>query len=208
MKKFIVLIAAITAMTCHISAKNTELDCNQTSVVHSTTMQTDKEVDVAQPVKDSFLGLGIGYASGGYVPINFHYTHNKVYYGFSVSFPVSKGTEGERYKTINWDELSEDHVKEGSYYTPITFDFGCDFNSFTVGIGLGVAIGTKYRNCFDDFHILGDNGSYYKEVKEGISGEFKVFAKYRLQSRTGIHYYLGAQYTVKTGVGVTIGVDI
>lgn len=126
----------------------------------------------------------------------------------SVAIPTSKGTKGELYETVNWDGLPEDHIKEGSYYTPITFDLGYDFNSFTVGIGAGVAIGTKYRNCFDDFHILGNNGSYYKEVKDGTSGEFKVFAKYRFQSKTGIHCYLGAQYTIKTGIGATIGIDI
>ena len=142
------------------------------------------------------------------MPMNFHLTYKKVYYGFSVAIPVSKGVKGDLYTVVNWDEMSEDHIDEGTYYTPITFDVGYDIKSFTIGAGIGIAVGTKYRNCYDKYHILGNNGAYYKEVSDGSSGEFKVFAKYRFPSKSGIHCYLSAQYTIKTGIGATFGIDI
>ena len=49
--------------------------------------------------------------------------------------------------------MSEDVKEEGTYYTPVTFDMGYDFKNFTLGAGVGIAVGTKYRNCFDEFHI-------------------------------------------------------
>ncbi len=213
MKKIMLLLAIAFAATTFASAQNEELmnwvNKERKAANRQESPKPSKEKEEDKLIrKTSYFGMGIGYTSGGYLPINFHYTYKKVYYGFSVAFPLSKGTKGELYTVINWDENSEDHVKEGSYYTPITFDMGYDFNDFTIGAGAGIAVGTKYRNCFDNYHILGNNGSYYKEVSNGTTGEFKIFAKYRFYSQTGIHCYLSAQYTIRTGIGATIGFDI
>lgn len=207
------LLLAMTFAVISVPAQNDELmrwvNNERKATVKTTPSKSNQEKEKVEiPRKKSYIGMGIGYTSDGYLPISFHYTHKKVLYGLSVSIPTSKGTKGEQYTVVNWDENSEDHVKEGSYYTPVTFDLGYGFNDFTIGIGVGLAVGTKYRNCFDEYHILGNNGSYYKEVSDGTSGEFKAFAKYRFKSRTGIHCYLSAQYTIKTGVGAMIGFEI
>ena len=80
-----------------------------------------------------------------------------------------------------------------------------------LGAGVGIAVGTKYRNCFDEFHILGDNGNYYKTTSNGTTGEFKVFAKYRFPTKNPYpicRFYISAQYSIRTGIGATIGIDI
>ena len=160
------------------------------------------------PQKDLYFGVGLGFTSESFVPINLHVQYKKMYYGLSTALPVSKGTEGTKYDNINWDEIPEDHEGEGSYYTPITFDLGYSIKSLVVGIGVGPAMKTKYRNCYDDYHILGDNGAYYIEAKDGVSADYKAFIKYRFKSQMGIHLYLSAQYTYRTGVGVVLGFEL
>ena len=210
MKRITLLLAISFALTAVASAQNADLMKwkNDTPKPVSTESSVEKNEKTETPTKNWYIGLGIGYASEGYMPMNFHLTYKKVYYGFSVAIPVSKGVKGDLYTVVNWDEMSEDHIDEGTYYTPITFDVGYDIKSFTIGAGIGIAVGTKYRNCYDKYHILGNNGAYYKEVSDGSSGEFKVFAKYRFPSKSGIHCYLSAQYTIKTGIGATFGIDI
>lgn len=168
----------------------------------------ENEVKSDIPQKDWYLGLGMGFSTESYVPINFHVQYKKMHYGLSVCLPVSKGTEGERYETVNWDEYPEDHTGEGSYYTPITFDLGYSIKSFVIGVGAGPAVKTKYRNCFDDYHILGDNGYYYKEAKDGVSADYKAFVKYKFSSQMGLHLYLSAQYTYRTGAGIVLGFEL
>ena len=210
MKRITLLLAISFALTAVASAQNADLMKwkNDTPKPVYTESSVEKNEKAETPTKNWYIGLGIGYASEGYMPMNFHLTYKKVYYGFSVAIPVSKGVKGDLYTVVNWDEMSEDHIDEGTYYTPITFDVGYDIKSFTIGAGIGIAVGTRYRNCYDKYHILGNNGAYYKEVSDGSSGEFKVFAKYRFPSKSGIHCYLSAQYTIKTGIGATFGIDI
>lgn len=216
MKKIILFFAVIAATVCNASAQNAELQrwvsgTRTTNASQSTTKSEPKSKDEI-PTKTSFIGIGLGYTSEGYIPINIHYTHKKVYYGISVAIPAPNGTKGENFNAgVNWDEMPEDLVEEGTYYTPITFDMGYDFKDFTLGAGIGLAIGTKYRNCFDEFHILGNNGNYYKTTSDGSTGEFKVFAKYRFPTKNPYpicRFYVSAQYSIRTGIGATIGFDI
>lgn len=218
MKKIILLFVGIIALVCSTSAQNSVLQkwtsgANKTIVSESkpnASTPTKKESDI--PQRTSFFGVGFGYTSEGYIPVSIHYTHKKIYYGLSIAIPAQKGTKGEDYNAgVNWDEMSEDVKEEGTYYTPVTFDMGYDFKNFTLGAGVGIAVGTKYRNCFDEFHILGDNGNYYKTTSNGTTGEFKVFAKYRFPTKNPYpicRFYISAQYSIRTGIGATIGIDI
>ena len=64
---------------------------------------------------------------------------------------------------------------------------------------------------YAEFHILGDNGNYYKTTSNGTTGEFKVFAKYRFPTKNPYpicRFYISAQYSIRTGIGATIGIDI
>lgn len=216
MKRIMLLLAILFAVFFSVSAQNAELmkwiNAERQSVQKekSTKETTKKEAskDVVTPQKNLYIAMGFGYTSDKYIPLDIYITYKKVLYGLSVSFPISKGTKGEKYEVVNWDEMERDHISEGNYYTPITFDLGYDFKGLTVGIGAGIAIGTKYRNCYDKLHILGDNGSYYKEISDGTSGEFKAFIKYRFPSKIGVHCFLLAQYTAKTGIGAVIGFEL
>lgn len=212
MKKITITMALLFAVTIFVSAQNKEyLKCWREEGNKSTTTQTEKEKSEKKkvmPPKDMYVGVGVGYASEGYIPIDVHFLYKKMYYGLSPAIPVSKGTKGERYTTMNWDEFPEDHVEDGEYYTPLTVDIGYNISSLTLGVGAGIAIGSKYRNCYDEFHILGNNGYYYKDFSGQTVGEFKAFAKYRFPSRSGIHCYLSVQYTVRTGIGSIFGFEL
>lgn len=208
----------MTAMVCSISAQNADLQKwtsgTHKAVVEESQSNTDTNTKEKSniPQRTSFFGVGFGYTSEGYIPVSIHYTHKKIYYGLSVAVPVSNGTKGENYNAgVNWDEMPEDVTEEGTYYTPVTFDMGYDFKDFTLGAGIGLAVGTKYRNCYDDFHILGNNGSYYKTISNGTTGEFKIFAKYRFPTKNPYpicRFYISAQYSIRTGIGATLGIDI
>lgn len=212
MKKITITMALLFAVTIFVSAQNNEYLKRWTEEGNkNTTTQTDKEKNEKKkvtPLKDMYVGIGVGYAAEGYIPFDFHLLYKKMYYGLSASLPVSKGTKGERYTTLNWDEFPEDHIEDGEYYLPITFDIGYNISSFTIGAGAGLAFGSKYRNCYDASHILGDNGYYYKDFSGQTVGEFKAFAKYRFPSKSVIHCYLSAQYTIRTGVGAIFGFEL
>ena len=216
MKKIMLLLAMLFTGITFVSAQNEELmkwvNAERQAVQKEKTTKEKAKKEIAEeidkPNKNLYIALGFGFTSDKYIPLDIYLTYKNVLYGLSVSFPVSTGTKGERYDVVNWDEMKEDHIGEGNYYTPITFDLGYDFKGFTVGIGAGIAIATKYRNCYDKLHILGDNGAYYKEISDGTSGEFKAFIKYRIPSKIGVHCFLSAQYTAKTGIGAVIGFEL
>jgi len=128
-------------------------------------------VNTKEEIRRNHFGMSIGYASKKHLLIDFTFVHKtglggKLYFGINVA----PGTEGENLdKTINWDEFSEDHVEFGSYHNAYDLGLGYYFDFlYIVGI-FGFGHETVYRNCSDEFHILGDNGKYFK-TKSGEYG--------------------------------------
>lgn len=209
MKRIIIGIALATAMLCGASAQNRDLQkWTKEEMQIKSEGQTENKKETK---KTSFIGAGIGFTSSEYIPLSIHYTRDNIFLGLGMAFPISKGVEGEKYSNINWDEFPNDLKKEGSYCTSITFDIGYDFNNITLGVGIGLGLETRYRNQYDNKHILGDNGYYYIESRDGSKIELKVFAKYRFPSSTPQEFgrfYISPMFSIRTGAGVSIGLEI
>lgn len=157
------------------------------------------------------VGTDIGFSVNGYVPIGFHFGsyNTKFQYGFTVGVPVNRGVKGEHYPTINWDEYPEDIVSEGDYYTPFTIDIGYNvYGGIIIGGGLGIATQTVYRNMFDEFHILGYNGSYYLTAKGDPSVEYKGFITYYFPTESDKFgsTFFKASYSHIMGPGISFGI--
>ncbi len=148
------------------------------------------------------FGVSFGITAKSYVPFDMYFVNSNGL-GFKVNcgLDISKGQKGEDYtETINWDAFPEDHVSEGSYYTTIDFGVGKYFEKvYFLGL-VGVAKQTLYRNCFDSYHILGDNGDYYKRAKGINELNYGVEVGYFKNN-----FIFGLHYTKFTGIGLKIG---
>lgn len=164
----------------------------------------------SQGFSNTHIGGHIGFSVEGHLPIGVSLQTNKLLYGFSFSPTIVKGVKGENYTgTVNWDEYPEDHVKEGSYTQALTLDLGYFITErFAVGIGLGYGWTTYYRNCFDDLHILGNNGTYYIEAKGEGSVDGKAFVMYKFPISDYSSLYLQAGYDKYTSAFICIGIQI
>jgi hypothetical protein len=151
------------------------------------------------------IGVSFGYTTKSYIPIDFYFASSSgLGLKISLSVDTKKNTEGENYSsTINWDAFPEDHKSEGSYLTPIDFGIGKFFDQFYVFGLIGFSNETLYRNCFDNFHILGENGNYYKLVEGNNDLNYGIEAGY-FKSNINI----GIIYTKYTGLGFKLGIYI
>lgn len=151
------------------------------------------------------FGISFGITTNTFIPVDAYFvTPNGIGFKFNLGLPGSPGTKGEDYSnTINWDQFSEDHRMESSYVTTIDFGAGKVFKNFYFFGLLGVATETRFRNCFDKFHILGDNGYYFKTGDGTNHLNFGAETGYLFRYLSaGIHY---SRYT---GIGVKIGIHI
>lgn len=153
--------------------------------------------------------VGLGYGSGSilYLDIGYFAKNNIAYYiEFGTQLP--SGVNGENYtSTINWDEMSEDHKSQGDYYSIYDFSVGYKFSSFFIGGVVGYASKTAYRNCYDSYHILGNNGYYYKTTTTG-EGELNagIKAKYFIPLETSsMLISVGLKATTVEGIGINVG---
>ena len=158
---------------------------------------------------DFRFGFDVGYSVEGYLPMSLYFGKDKMVYGFTLGSPVGTGQKGEYFSNINWDEYPEDIVNSGSFYYPFTVDIGYSISEhFIIGGGLGYAVRLNYRNMYDDFHILGDNGSYHITVTDGGVPEIKVFGQYIFPSESYIKVYIKGFYSNNMGPGGAIGFEL
>ena len=119
---------------------------------------------------------------------------------------MNKGIEGEYYSTMNWNELSEDHVSTGEFTTPFSFDFGYNvYNGFVIGAGVGYGLMKKFVNCYDPNHILGYNGYYYKMTNSDRQIDAKGYLSYYIPSDNWYSIYFKFQYSIIMGPSISIG---
>lgn len=150
------------------------------------------------------LGIAFGYSNENHLLMDLAFVHSSgIGLKLGLGLELAIGTEGEDYtNTINWDQYPKDLVKEGSYLTTFDFSFGY-FHKYFFVLGLiGYANETEYRNCFDDFHILGDNGKYYK-TRNGDSG-LNFGGEIGLRLLNGIT--ISCLYSEYNGIGGKIGI--
>lgn len=164
----------------------------------------------AQSFSKTHIGAHIGYGVKGHLPIGISLQTNKVFYGFTYSPSISKGVKGESYTgTVNWDEFPEDHVSEGSYKESFTVDLGYFVTDYlAIGGGLGYGYTMNYRNCYDEFNILGNNGSYYIEINKEGWLDAKLFLLYKFPVSSMFNMYVKAGYSKSTTGFCCIGFQI
>jgi len=155
--------------------------------------------------------LDFGLSGNEYLNLNIDIVSKRFLYGFQYDFIRNSKIIGEDYtSTINWNQFPEDFVSSGKEITQIiTFNFGYNiFEKFILGCGLGFGEDINYKNMYDNYHILGNNG-YYHLIKEGeIKPQIKVFAKYFIPITKKFHISLSSQLTSLTGFGGSAGIGI
>ena len=169
-----------------------------------------EQLDVSGPFH---VGMDVGFSNKGYMPVGFHFSsyETKFQFGFTVGVPVRKGTKGEYYSTINWDEYPEDIVGDGEYYTPFTVDVGYKiYGGLIIGAGIGYASKTVYRNMYDSFHILGYNGSYHITLNDGGVPEYKGYVCYYFPADYNriMSWFIKGSYSYTMGAGLSVGVTL
>lgn len=158
--------------------------------------------------KFNIMSFDMGFTSNNYLNMNFNVVYNRVLYGFEYEMPLKSGEIGEYYSTINWDQFSEDRQSSGMFVDNLLcFQLGYNIiDKLVVGVGIGFGEEIYYRNMFDEFHILGNNGYYYLNKSGKVLLQTKVFVNYFIPLSEKYYLALNAQYTKLGGTGGGIGV--
>lgn len=144
---------------------------------------------------------GMGYNLKNMITFDAGYVTRQGYYFFG-DFGVSarKGTEGAFNTLISWDMFPGDLVKEGSYYTMAGVGAGKVFRKVYVAGLMGIRSETPYRNCYDQLHILGIDGRYYK------TGDARVIFNAGFEAGLIAPWFkMGIQYSIRGGAGLKAG---
>jgi len=152
----------------------------------------------------SFGGISIGYDSKLHLLLDISYFDKSGISGkFCVGLKLPNGTEGKAYNTINWDQFPEDIIKEGSYYNTYDFGLGYYFYDFYVFGIVGFANKNLYRNNFDKFHILGDNGKYYLTLDQGFYLNYGCEVGYKVKK-----FLISIVYSKYGEIGLKCGISL
>lgn len=132
--------------------------------------------------------------------------------GFGLKNP-SGGIDpiGEHYSVINWDAYPEDVYETGGYWeASIYWALGGTYKGFYLLAGVEGANYISVRNCFDNYHILGNNGYYTKGgVSDRISEPYFKFGKnFHVKEVKDMIITTGVGYSELSGVSVSVGVGI
>ena len=150
------------------------------------------------------LTTTLGYSSKNILIWDMGYqSKNDMYYLLNFGFSLPRNTDGENYSdVINWDEYPEDVRETGKYSTSMNFGIGKVFHKNFYATGLiGVILNTKYKNCYDNYHIFGDNGKYYITKSDGTLFNVGVETGVLIKYFTG-----GVFYMIHSGLGAKVGV--
>lgn len=147
------------------------------------------------------LSFGIGYGTTRMMSFEFGYiAPNKMIYDFKYGIRIPSGTIGKLYTVINWDEFPQDVYKDGNYWTTYDISVGRRFNKFFIAGLLGYSTEILYRNCYDDFHILGDNGYYHKQITGGSKADIGIEAGVIID-----WFKVALSFTSTMGINANIG---
>lgn len=151
------------------------------------------------------LTAQIGFSTEKHLTIAFtldSYSEN-VIYGLMATYNIDKPTSGEFYETINRDELREDHREKVDFigFTMLPMVGVKLAKDLYIGATIGVGVRSYRINCFDSFHILGNNG-YYNIKYRNSNGAFDygAFLNYRYR-----WFVLGLGYNKLSGGYINIG---
>ncbi len=152
------------------------------------------------------FGISIGYSSDNFLSFQINSIgslNSDVVYELGYTGEVVRGVDGEDMsEAVNWDEYPEDFENEGSYYSVINFGIGFQLSKETYLMPkIGYAYQTKYRNMYDSYNILGDNGNYHITKK----GESKINLGLEFNYLLKKGWFLGIEANLIGGFGGSIG---
>lgn len=115
------------------------------------------------------FGFTIGAGPTNYGTFGFTAGMNKSLFSIGVDMDYEAFEQkGRPDQDVDWDELPEHHVKEGSYLSFIQFGYKHMVSEkFIFGAQTGFGQKVLYRNCFDETKELGQNGKYSKQKNVG-----------------------------------------
>jgi hypothetical protein len=156
------------------------------------------------------LTLEGGYSDKNFALLSFNFIWNKFLVGLSSDYLTETGEAGELYTTINWSQNPEDRLSSGSYKTaPTTIQVGYNvIDNLYLGVGVGFGTATNYRNMYDKFHILGNDGYYSIQSKGEDFTQIKYFANYFIPLDKTIYATVNAQYATVSGIGIGVGIGM
>lgn len=125
---------------------------------------------------------------------------NNMVYGVSFGGKFPSGSKGEYYSNIGWNEFNEDVTKVGKYNIVMNGFVGYKVKNIIFGGILGFSEDVLYKNCYDGYEILGNNGKYYLTRADKIDPNIGLSLKY-IKDNVIINTY----YTNMEGLGFGIG---
>lgn len=158
----------------------------------------------------NIISFDMGLTSKNYLNVNCNAIYNKILYGFEYEAILKTGEIGEYFSTINWDQFPEDRQSSGKYVDNL-FCFQIGYNiidKLVAGVGIGFGSEINYRNMYDDFHILGNNGYYYLNMSSKTLLQTKIFINYFIPIGEMVYIALNLQNTKLGGTGGGIGLGI
>ena len=152
------------------------------------------------------FGISVGYSTDNYASFQINSMgslNNDVIYELGYTSELVRGIDGEDMsESVNWDEFPEDFENEGSYYSVINFGVGFKLSKETYLMPkIGYAYETKYRNQYDDYNILGDNGNYYITQE----GKNKINLGLEFNYLLDKGWFLGVEANLIGGLGGSLG---
>lgn len=115
-----------------------------------------------------FIGMNGKITNNQQFGFDFKFGYKSTVLNFGFTRPNKLGTIGEQMQTIGWNEFPEDIYEKGSYYEYI--DFGLHHllhKNILIGATYGLGSETIFRNCYDRFEILGNDGFYHMTRNSG-----------------------------------------
>jgi len=165
---------------------------------------------IAQPHN---FGFTLGAGPTNYATFGFMTGINKSVFSLGVAMDYeSFKQKGRPDQDINWDELPEHHVKEGSYLSFMQFGYKYIVSQkFILGVNTGFGQKVLFRNCLDETKELGQNGKYSKQKNVGkIQTDLAVNINYCLplhnnKPENKSVAMFGVNLGIKTGMIFSIG---
>ena len=114
------------------------------------------------------FGLNTRFTTTKNFGLDFKLGYKSVLMNIGFTTPLKKDFVGTRMNNIGWNQFPEDHYKQGAYYE--FTDLGLHYlihKNIIIGAKVGLGKETVFRNCYDRFEILGNDGYYYMMRSSG-----------------------------------------
>lgn len=170
----------------------------------------DEKKEIAKTIYDNItFGYRIGSCSG----FGGYFTFYRIGLGLYSFFPKTKYNSSIYYNTINPNELSDDHVQEYKHQPLYNLGFILGYLPLKwlfVGAEFGYTRYLTIMDCYDNHHILGNNGHYQKGYDGKCEFNYGITVMTTpIQNRwVGLNIGIGYNNSIKNGVYGSIGLTV